>query len=177
MFLLKTITLLLKHLKIAIRLCPIVVLCVVFAEGLQHIVEWQLGMYQSAENFAEFQSNKTRLSFGILKAIAVLMACYFIPKKLFETYGPSPVNGSFNADMLRKLWDPRGGISGLLAMLVLAAPLIFIHFQLSYRAMDSTFAPILLILDSLLIGVLAAVMGTTIWAGDYIERGADKFTG
>ena len=177
MFLFKTINLLLKHLKTAIRLYPIVILCVVFAEGLQHIVEWQLGMYQSAANFAEFQSNKTRLSFGILKAITVLIACYFIPKKLFETYGPPPVNGSFNADMLRKLWDPRGGVSGLMAMLVLAVPLIFFHYQLSYRAMGSTFAPVLLILDSLLIGALAAVMGTAIWAGDYVERRADKFTG
>ena len=161
--------LVLTHLTAALRLSPLIIACVVATEGAQHIVEWHLGMYQSRDLFSTHQSDTLRLSFGIVKAISVVAACYFIPKKLFATYGPKPRHGSFNKDMLRKLWDPRVGQSGLLAMIILAVPLIFFHFRLSEFAMGHSMASVILIFDSILIGLLATVMGLSIWAGDFVE--------
>jgi len=157
------------NLKSAILLAPIAILLVVFAEGFQHAIEWHLGMYQSKDAFMAGQSRPVRLSFGIIKAISVIAACYFVPKKLSETYGPPAKYGSFNKDMIRKLWDPRGGISGLIAMLMLAAPLIYLHFRLSGLAVGHPIAATLLVIDSLLIGLLALVMGTSVWAADVVE--------
>lgn len=114
------------------------------------------------------QSDTLRLSFGIVKAISVVAACYFIPKKLFATYGPEPRHGSFNKDMLRKLWDPRVDLLGLIAMFILAIPLIFFHIRLSELALGHSMAPVILIFDSFLIGLLATVMGLSIWAGDFV---------
>lgn len=167
MKLVATLKLVLSHLTVAIALSPLMIACVIAAEGAQHIVEWHLGMYESRKMFAAHQSDTIRLGFGAVKAVSVIAACYFIPKKLFKAYGPAPRHGSFNNDMLRKLWDPRADMSGLMAMLILAAPLIFLHFRLSELAMGHSFAPILLILDSFLIGLLAATMGLSIWAGDF----------
>ncbi len=156
----------LTHLTKAFCLSFIIVSAVIAAEGLQHIVEWYLGMYESAEMFGAHQSNPTRLGFGILKAISVIAACYFIPKNLTQKYGPPPRHGSFHKDLIRKLWDPRTEMSGMIAMVILAAPIIITHFKLSELAMGHPLATIILILDSVLIGILALVMGTAIWAGD-----------
>ena len=166
MKLITTLHLILAHLGKALILCPLIILIVISAEGLQHFVEWQLGMYQSQGAFQAKQSNGTRLSFGIVKAISVVMACYFVPKKLSSVFGPPPKFGTFNRDIIRKLWDPRGGLHGMIAMLIYAVPLISIHFKLSEFSMGHPMAPLLLFFDSVLIGLLALVMGTAVWAGD-----------
>jgi len=160
----------LTNLFAALKLAPIVVTWVVAAEGLQHIVEWKLGMYQSLDMFTAKQGEPIRLGFGILKAVSVLMACYFMPKKLTRRFGPSPRFGSFNKDMFRKLWDIRSGTAGMVTMLILAVPLTYIHFKLSELAIGHRLAPIILTVDSLLIGLLALVMGVSIWASDWIEH-------
>ena len=169
MRLIETLRCIFNYLPKALQLSPLIILGVIAAEGLQHVIEWHLNMYQSQAAFQAQQSNPVRLSFGILKAVSVVLACYFVPRSLSNTFGPTPKYGSFNRDFLRKLWDPREGLSGLLAMLICAAPLIFVHFKLSELAMGHSFAAIILILDSIVIGILALIMGTAVWAGDAAE--------
>jgi len=169
MKLLRTIRYIFNYLPQALRLSPIIIGAVIAAEGVQHIVEWHLGMYQSQADFRANQSNNIRLAFGIVKAMSVVMACYFVPKKLSSAFGPPPKFGSFNKDMVRKLWDPRGGSHGLVAMLICAAPLIAVHYKLSELAMGHDGAIVLLVLDSVLIGLLALIMGTSVWAGDAVD--------
>lgn len=166
MKLITTLHLILAHLGKALILCPLMILIVISAESLQHFVEWQLGMYQSQSAFQAKQSNGTRLSFGILKAISVVMACYFVPKKLSSEFGPPPKFGTFNKDIIRKLWDPRGGLHGMIAMFICAVPLVLMHYNLSEYSIGQPMAPLLLFLDGVLIGLLALVMGTAVWAGD-----------
>lgn len=158
-----------SHLPAALTLAWPIVLCACLAEGLQHVAEWHLGMYASKDAFTAQQGNSLRIGFGILKVTALLAATYFVPKALFKAFGPPPKYGSFNKDMLRKLWDPRGGMTGFFAMLILAAPLIALHYGLSYLAMGHSLAVPLLVIDSLLVGAIAAVMGTAVWAGDKVE--------
>jgi len=162
-----------SNLRIALSLSLISVTFVIAAEGVQHLVEWYLGMYQSREMFTEHQSNPIRLGFGIFKAISLFTACYFIPKNLSETYGPPHRHGSFNKDIVRKLWDPRSGMSGPFAMFILCVPIIVIHYKLGGLAMGHTFAWLLLVLDSILVGFLALIMGVSIWAGDITEYEKD----
>ena len=170
MKLLGILKLTLLKLRASFTLSLVMVLCVAAAEGLQHVVEYYLGMYESEAAFRDKQSSTLRLSFGVLKAVSVVTACYIVPKNLSQAYGPPPQFGSFRADMVRKLWDPRGGIWGIISMLALVAPLIFLHMKLNFAAMGHNIASVLLILDSFLIGSLALVMGTSIWANDSIEH-------
>lgn len=158
-----------KTLPLAASLSPLMVLAVVGAEGVQHIAEYNLGMYQSQAVFHGLQNNPVRLGFGAFKAIAMITACYVIAKKLAHKQGPLPKNGSFRAGMIRRLWDPRLGMTGLIVALLLAAPLIILHYKLSYLAMGHSAAPLILALDSALIGFLALIIGTSIWAGDVVE--------
>jgi hypothetical protein len=150
------------------------VLLVVAAEGVQHIVEWHIGMYESRTAFGAKQGDPLRMSFGVLKAAAILSACYFIPKKLSKAFGPSPKFGSFNRDMLRKLWDPRLGVSGMIVMFIIAGPLIYLHFKLSYFAMGHAWSVAILFLDSLVVGIIALVMGLCVWANDKVEHDTDQ---
>ena len=160
----------LKNLRRAAALCPLMILAVIAAEGLQHVVEYGLGMYESQAVFHTLQNHPARLGFGIFKAIIMLGACYMIARNIAsDTETPSKF-GSFRADMIRKLWDPTFGFTGLLLSLMLAAPLIFLHYKLSHLAMGHSAAPLILLLDSLVIGFLALVIGTSIWAGDKAEQ-------
>ena len=159
-----------KNLRLAASLSPLMILAVVAAEGAQHMVEYWLGMYQSEAIFHELQNHPLRLGFGVLKAIVMISGCYVIAKRLANRLGPAPKRGSFRADMIRRLWDPTCGMTGLFAALLLAAPIIFLHYKLSYFAMGHASAPVLLVLDSCLIGILAWVIGTAIWAGDKAEH-------
>lgn len=158
-----------KYLGKSLTITPLVFLSVVCAEGVQHIVEWRLGMYESADMFKTYQKEPIRLSFGILKAISVVAACYFVPKTLSKAYGPPPKFGSFNRDFVRKMWDPRSGLHGMIAMIICAIPLVLIHIKISELAMGHTHTKIILIFDSFLIGVLAVIMGTSVWAGDFVD--------
>lgn len=155
-----------KNLRLAAALSPLIILLVILAEGTQHIVEYELGMYQSHAVFREFQSHPIRLTFGILKAVTFIAACYVIAKNMTVHLGPSPKFGSFRADMVRRLWDPRQDMTALPVSILLAAPLIFLHYKMSYLAIGHSMASLLLLLDSVLIGVLSLVVGTSLWAGD-----------
>ena len=156
----------------ALNYSPYVIALVVAAEGLQPIVEWQLGMFESKAAFQMHSTESLRLAFGVLKALAVLLAFYLISKKLFSRHGPEPRHGTFNKDLLRKLWDPRGGHLGLLAMIVYIAPLIFVHFQLNFLAIGSSLAPIFLVIDSFIVGLIALMLAASYWAGEAIESDA-----
>jgi len=169
MKILHTIKYVFENLLAAAKLSLVIILLVVAAEGMQHVVEYYLGMYESRKIFNQLQGNPVRIGFGILKAVMVISACYIIPRNLAKHRGPPPKYGSFRADMIRKLWDPRMGMSGFLAMLLLAMPLIFLHYKLSYLAMSYSATIPFLIADSVLIGILALTMGTSVWAGDQIE--------
>ena len=159
-----------KNLRRAAALSPLMILAVMAAEGLQHVVEYGLGMYESQAAFHTLQNHRARLGFGLFKAIIMLSACYVIAKNIASDTETPPKFGTFRADMLRKLWDPTFGFTGLLISLILAAPIIFLHYQLSYLAMGHSAAPLILLLDSFVIGVLALVIGTSIWAGDKAEQ-------
>lgn len=171
MKLLYTLRLVLKYSGKALAYAPLAIIAVILAEGLQHYIELSLNMYESTAAFRDNQSSPKRLSFGILKAVSVILACYFIPKALHKNIGPDPIHGSFNKDFIRKLWDIRVGTHGMIAMLIIAAPLIFLHIKLSNLAMGHVHAVTILIIDSILIGMLALTMGTSIWAGDAANAG------
>ena len=159
-----------KNLRLAASLSPFVILGVITAEGVQHAAEYWLGMYQSQAIFHDLQNHPLRLGVGALKAIVMIAGCYLIAKALADHQGPPPKRGSFRADMIRRLWDPKLGITGLVIAISLAAPIIFLHYKLSYFAMGHEYAPLLLAVDSCLIGILAWVAGTAIWAGDKAEH-------
>jgi len=57
----------------------------------------------------------------------------------------------------------------MIAMIICAIPLVLIHIKISELAMGHTHARIILIFDSFLIGVLAVIMGTSVWAGDFVD--------
>lgn len=160
-----------ENLRLAASLSPIMILAVIGAEGLQHVAEYSLGMYASQAIFHSLQNNPLRLGFGIFKAVIMIAAIYMIAKNIAAYKKTPSKHGSFRADMMRKLWDPTLGFSGLLTSLLLAAPIIFLHYKLSYMAMGHSLSPLILTLDSLLIGFLALVIGTAIWAGDEVDLG------
>lgn len=162
-----------QHLLTAIRIAPLIIGLVILAEGVQHFVEWQLGMFNSQEAFKAQATNQTRLSFGIAKAFAIGIASYYIPKALTKKLGPSAVQDNFAKFYFKKMWDLREGIFGLIGMLLLATPLIAIHYALHYLAFGNIFAPLLLIIDSVLVGLIATVMGVSVWAQDMINYGSD----
>lgn len=154
----------------AIWLCPIAVIALIFAEGLQHYVEWTFGMYESEAMFKSYQSHPLRLGFGILKAAALILACYQIPKSLYQIHGPKALSANAGRHVLRKFFDPTAGLSGLIPTLLMTAPIIFIHYQICSFAISNIYAPALLLLDSVLIGFLAIVFGTSLWASDAFEH-------
>lgn len=153
----------------ALKYSPYAVAIVVAAEGVQHIAEWRLGMFESIAAFEMHSSDTLRLAFGIVKALAVLIAIYLISKKLFCENGPQPRYGTFNKDLLRKLWDPRGSAVGILAMFAYAVPLIFIHYQLNFLAIGKPVAPVFLVIDSVVVGFIALTIAAAYWAGEAVN--------
>lgn len=164
-----------KTLPAAFALAPAFIIFVVLAEGAQHIAELQLGMYQSLEVFIVHQGHPMRLALGALKGTSILVAFYVIYKRLTEAYGPLPRSGSFRKDFIRKLWDPRVGTHGMMAMVAMVAfgvPLIFVHYELSYFAMGHPQAAALLVLDSLLVAIIPLIMATGVWASNFVQTAA-----
>ncbi len=171
MKLLTTLNLAVRYSRKAVIYSPLAILAVISAEALQHIIEVSLNMYDSRRAFIENQNNRLRLGFGILKALSVVFAAYWVPKTLSQKLGPAPRYGSFNRDFMRKMWNPKGDFHGMLAMIIAAIPLVYLHTKLSTFAMGHPHAIFLLIIDSFLIGALALIMGTVIWASDAVTAG------
>lgn len=152
----------LKHLRFGLWLAPLFFLAVVAAEGLQHIVEWRLGMYDSLEAFKAEQDGALRLGFGLLKATSIIIASYFIPRNLNRHLGNmSP--SEFNQSFLRLLYKPNNGVSGLAGMLALCIPTIFLHFEINMLAIGNIMGPALLLIDSIVVGAIGLIIGTAIW--------------
>ena len=169
MKILMTIKHVFRNLRLAAALSPVMIFIVIAAEGVQHIAEYSLGMYQSQAIFHDLENSPVRLGFAILKALIMIFACYMIAKKLANHHGLSSDHKPFRAHMIRRLWNPRLDITGLFTALLLAAPIISLHYVFSYLAMGHSAAPLILLLDSCLIGVLALVIGTSLWAGESVK--------
>ena len=159
----------------ALKHSPYAIVFVIAAEGAQHIAEWHLGMFESKAAFQMSASETLRLVFGIIKVVSVLVAFYFVSKKLFEQKGPVSRYGSFNKDLLRPLWDPRSGSTlALVTMIAYAAPLMFVHYQLHLLAMGTTIAPVLLFFDSVVVGLMALTLASSYWAGTTVDSDAHE---
>jgi len=155
--------------KKTLFLCPLLFLIAVIGEGLQHVVEWKLGMYHSIDMFRAHQGDTIRIGFGVIKGVCLFVGVYFIAKKLAATYGPPPRFGSFNKDFIRKSWDLSFGVHGLIAVILCSIPLIILHYRISYLAMGHNWAPFFLVIDSLVVGLIALAMATTMWAADVVN--------
>jgi len=152
-----------RFLPKAFVLAPLAFLIVFLGEGLQHFYEYQTGMFQSLTDFENSMKSRTRLSFGLVKALSLVIGsiwvCFALNRK-HSTYSAK----MFRKQLVRRLWDPRDlDVEGFIIMFMMLAPLIYVHFKLNYLAMGHDLVIPILVLDSLLIAALAIVMGTVIW--------------
>lgn len=141
-----------------------------FGEGFQHVVEMWLGMFSSRAAFEAEALNPARLAAGGVKVAGVLAAGYFATLSLVNARGVVPEGTTFRSQFLRTSWAPTSGLIGIICPVVLAGPLIWLHFQLNFYAIGHPVVWIvwgLLALDSLLIGFLALVLGVAIWATEF----------
>jgi len=107
--------------------------------------------------------NRTRLSFGLVKALSLLVGSVWVSFALNNKYSTYSQK-MFRRLLIRKAWDPRGvDMKGITILFMMAVPMIFVHFKLNYLAMGHDLVVPLLILDSLLIALLATVIGTGMW--------------
>jgi len=146
----------------AMKLASVWVLIVFLGEGLQHVAEYKMGMFNSPEDFKAQQSSTNRLGFGIVKVISLLLAGYFIPKAFNKHYGTFTAT-NFRKTYLRMIYNPSGGISGLIAAILLCLPLIWIHSELNMIAMGSSYVLPILVVDSGIVAAIGLVFGITIW--------------
>jgi uncharacterized membrane protein YhaH (DUF805 family) len=181
MIFIKALRLALINVPLALRLALLPILVAIAGEGLQHGVEYYLGMYESREQFIALQASPLRISFGVIKVLAVFFGAYFTLKFMIGAKGPKSAYVGLAKTLLRKSWDMRATslkefALTLFVSLALLVPMIFVHYRLNHAAMDSAHDLILLSADSVLIGLMALAMGLAQWAAmllcDEDNRGA-----
>ena len=141
---------------IALRLAPLVILLAVIGEGVQHVVEFQLGLFESEAAFREGGGHVVRLGFGIFKALCVILASVVISVRLSRYWRPG-----INVPAAYKLYfvSPWAATASLLPLILGVAPLLWLHVRFHHLAFGSDAAPVWLSLDSVLVGALAVYLG------------------
>ena len=173
MIFINALRLALVNAPLALRLALLPILVAIAGEGLQHGVEYYLGMYESREQFIALQASPLRLTFGIVKVLAVFFGAYFTLKFMIGTKGPKSAYDGLAKALLRKSWDMRATslkefALTLFVSLALLVPMIFVHYWLNNAAMDRSDDWLLLGADSILIGLMALAMGLAQWAAMFL---------
>lgn len=65
-----------------VRALPLVVLAAIAIEGVQHVVEWKLGMYGSLAGAEAVEAHPLRMGFGYAKTGVLFLICYFVWRQL-----------------------------------------------------------------------------------------------
>ncbi len=93
-------------------LAPLVPLIVVLPEFVQHIAEIRMGMFADKAAFDGLAQDPRRMSFGIVKVIALLLAI-FAAARFWATRGGA-----------QRWWNPRGILWGRLVLAIVLASLV-----------------------------------------------------
>lgn len=153
---------------------PLILIIPVLGEGLQHAVEYQLGMFVNAHAFTAFAHSVDRLTFGIVKAASIILAVVLTLRFRLHSQTTDP---DARRELRRhefakavRLWCP-GDATWMLVLVIAVVPLMFIHARLNHAALGQSASLTigLLVGDSLLVGLLAIVLGNTTF-----ERGGTK---
>ena len=129
-------------------------------EGLQHYVEYRMGMFENPDQFKALQNSPKRLAFGVVKAITVITAAFFIPISLNRRCQKFP-RRTLRRRLL--LFSPYNKFGYFLALILLCGPLIWFHMQLNYLAMDHSAKIPILIFDSIVVAGISLLLGTLTW--------------
>ena len=70
-------------------ICPLLFLVPVAIEMLQHIVEVQIGMYDSVEAAKAVEHHPARMAFGMLKIAAITLSIYWVTRFAAFNHDPS----------------------------------------------------------------------------------------
>lgn len=99
---------------------PLIFLLPVLAEGLQHFVEFQIGMFASADGMAAAGASQQRLVFGVIKIISLLYVMLWISRFWFQ--GAGRVSLLFGRQEFVSLLTLLGFTAALMAFVIVAGP-------------------------------------------------------
>ena len=99
---------------------PLVFVIPALAEGLQHVVEFQAGMYVDKQGMAEAGASQIRLFFGVIKVLALTYVMLWIPRFWFQ--GKKETSLVFKSRELRILFQVLGFTVVLIAVVFLGGP-------------------------------------------------------
>ena len=144
----------LRRILAVVRRRRVIPLIAATGEGIQHLVEYRLGMFTPGDGLAPGVETDIRLAFGGLKAAAVIAAIVGTVRFL-SAHQPA---------MARSVPDNPERLALLAA---LAGPLYAAHYGLNHLAYGAAPAATvtLLVLDSTLIGLLAVAIGSIVSLG------------
>lgn len=99
---------------------PLIFLLPVLAEGLQHLVEFQIEMFASADGMAAAGASQLRLAFGVVKIISLLYVILWISRFWFQ--GAERNSLLFGRQEFMSLLTLLGFTAALMAFLIIAGP-------------------------------------------------------
>lgn len=169
MFFIAPLRLSLSRLPLALRISVLPMFLILFGEGLQHVVEYSLGMFNSQADFAKHQSGRLRMSFGIFKALCFVVSAFWVTHNLLRHFKPMRESRAIIKELLRLFFVPKMSELGsfvqiLTTTLVLCLPMIWIHIQLNLLAIKLTQSIPILIVDTVVVALIALLIGTAQWA-------------
>ena len=99
---------------------PLIFLLPVLAEGLQHFVEFQIGMFASADSMAAAGASQQRLIFGVIKIISLLYVMLWVSRFWFQ--GAGSVSLLFGRQEFVSLLTLLGFTAAVMAFVIVAGP-------------------------------------------------------
>lgn len=101
---------------------PLIFLLPTLAEGAQHIVEYQIGMYANTQGFGDAASSEIRLAFGIIKILALLYVTLWVPRFWFHQGQKTSL--AFDGGEIKSLLTLLGFSALIMAVLIIGGPLL-----------------------------------------------------
>ena len=138
---------------------PIAFLLPVIGEGIQHIAEFQLGMFDVGDGLSVGAETTTRLSFGAIKVASVFAAILLSVQFLDKQEGSSrrPLSTWFAI-------VTRYDAFSFVLLIAAVVPAMAVHYGLNYFAFGKPpgLVVALLAFDTLVVGALAVLLGAAV---------------